>query len=273
MEIENAIVAVKEKFPFEGYISENPDAMFSVGKTVCRYLPVGASLFDFGSGPCDKTAVLSLLGYRCAAYDDLNDDWHGVGVNRKKIADFADGMGVDFMCGGDFLGKFKRDSFDMVMAHDVLEHLHDSPRLLLTDMLRMVKPEGFLFITVPNAVNIKKRLEVLLGRTNMERFESYYWYPGNFRGHVREYVKADLVSLCDFLGVDIVELHGVDHMLTRKLPTWVRPLYKMATAPFPGLKDSWLLVARKPKNWSPCTDISKDLLMKYLGYIPSKYND
>ena len=31
--------------------------------------------------------------------------------------------------------SFKRSSFDMVMLHDVIEHLHDSPRTLLDDLV------------------------------------------------------------------------------------------------------------------------------------------
>ena len=55
----------------------------------------------------------------------------------------------------------------MVMSHDVLEHLHHSPRDLLNDLCELIKPNALLFITVPNAVNIRKRIDVLRGKTNL----------------------------------------------------------------------------------------------------------
>jgi len=101
----------------------------------------------------------------------------------------------------------------MVMCHDVLEHLHDSPRELLNDLAELIKPTGLLFITVPNAVNIRKRISVLVGNTNHPRFDTYYWYPGPWRGHVREYVRKDLELLCQYLGFTIEQLNGCHHML------------------------------------------------------------
>src|SRR4030042_560440 len=72
-------------------------------------------------------------------------------------------LGIDFKLSNNGYILFEKSSFDMLMMHDVLEHLHDSPRDLLNDLLELVKPEGYLFITVPNAVNIKKRISVLFG--------------------------------------------------------------------------------------------------------------
>ena len=70
----------------------------------------------------------------------------------------------------------------MVMLNHVVEHLHDFPRDLLNDLLTLVKPSGLLFITVPNAGNVRKRLDLLRGKTNLPPYEGYYWYPGRWRG-------------------------------------------------------------------------------------------
>jgi SAM-dependent methyltransferase len=151
----------------------------------------------------------------------------------------------------------------MVMLHDVLEHLHGSPRDLLNDLLELTKPGGLLFVTVPNAANIKKRIELLFGRTNMHDFASYYWYPGPWRGHNREYVRNDLVELSACLDLDVLELRGCDHML-QKVPGVVRPAYLLATRFLQGWKDSWLLVARKRARWSPKRRLPQDELTRIL---------
>src|SRR5437660_12422941 len=91
--LENAILRLREGFPFPGYIEEESHGIRNVASTVMRYAGPGAHVLDFGSGPMDKTAALQLLGYRCSAIDDLQDFWHLAGDNRDKILRFAKTMG------------------------------------------------------------------------------------------------------------------------------------------------------------------------------------
>lgn len=264
MHIEQAVRRTIETFPFQSYMAEGKGAYYNIARTVQRYLEPGSAILDFGSGPADKTAVLQYLGFNCSAYDDLQDDWHKLPGNRQKILSFAEKCGINFCLAGQGMLPFSKNTFDMIMLNDVLEHLHDSPRDLLNDLLQFAKPDGLLFVTVPNAVNIRKRLDVLLGRTNLPPFECYYWYPGSWRGHIREYVKNDLVLLADYLSLEVLELRGCDHMLF-KVPRIIRPVYLFLTALFPGWKDSWLLVARKKQDWSVKKTLSQSELAAILG--------
>ena len=251
--IQAAFDDVVKAFPFDGYVSGTGiDAYRTIADVVCRYLDVGDTILDFGAGPCDTTALLQHLGYRCFACDDLSDDWHEIGQNRQKILKFAAEQGVLFehMKEPRLPASYATQSFDMAMLHAVIEHLHDSPRALLNDILQVVRSGGLLFITVPNAVNIRKRLDVLRGKTNLPRFDSYYWDPGPWRGHVREYVKGDLALLSEYLGLECLELRACDQMLA-VVPHGLKRIYILLTKLFPGWKDSWLLVARKPENWTP----------------------
>ncbi len=246
-----ALDMVRASFPFDGYIDLNMDGILSVARTVGSHIPAGSSVLDFGSGPCDKTAALQAMGYRCSACDDLAEGWHNEGDNREQILRFVRDSGIDFRTA--VPGKpppFEPESFDLVMANDVLEHLHDSPRELLLDLVSLLVPNGLLLITVPNAVSIRKRLAVLRGRTNLPDYYGFYWYEGPWRGHVREYTRGDLVALGGYLDLEIVELHGVHHML-RRLGSPARQIYVAACQIFDGWKDSWLMVARRPTNWVP----------------------
>jgi 2-polyprenyl-3-methyl-5-hydroxy-6-metoxy-1,4-benzoquinol methylase len=250
---EEAIRSVIKRFPFEGYINSETikqNAHMTIAKVALKYLRPECKLLDFGCGPCDKTAALQLLGFRCSGYDDLQDNWAKIPENMDKILAFVKESGIDFRLATDYRLPFEKNEFDMVALHDVLEHLHDSPRDLLNDLLETVKPEGLLFITVPNLVTIKRRIRVLFGGTNLPLFDNYYWYPGPWRGHVREYVRDDLVKLCKNLDLEILEIRGCDNYLW-KLPAPVRPLYLFVTGFFPGWKDTWLLVARKKPGWVP----------------------
>ena len=263
--IEDAIERVEGIFPFDGYIRRESRKYNVIAETVLRYLEPGSSILDFGCGPCDVTAVLQFLGFRCSSCDDLMDEWHGRSGNREKIKSFADKIGIDFRQTSDGTQKFEKNAYDMIMLNDVLEHLHDSPRDLLNDLLELAKPTGLLFVTVPNAVNVRKRAAVLLGRTNLPRFEGYYWYPGAWRGHVREYVRGDLVLLSSYLNLETLLLRGCDLMLEKFSVGMLRSAYVLATNAAPGLKDSWLLVAKKKRHWTPRKSLSVGALDRMLG--------
>jgi SAM-dependent methyltransferase len=166
-------------------------------------------------------------------------------------------LGIDFhLIDGGAL-PYQPESLDAVMMFDVIEHLHDSPRELLLGLLGLLKPSGCLMLTVPNAVNLRKRIHVAFGRTNYPPFEDYYWYPEHYRGHIREYTKDDLLKLSRYLDLEVLKLCGCDHML-QKIPRPAQPLYLALTSVFAGWKDTWMLVARKPLDWSPnktCTRV------------------
>ena len=254
MTFEEAYREVLRTFPFEGYIRDSYSARNSkktIVETVTSYIKPPARILDFGCGPCDKTAILQHMGYECFGHDDLSDHWHTVPGVQKKILHFAAQSGVEIRVASGEELPYPDGFFDMIMMHDVLEHLHDSPRVLLNRLLKLAKPEGFLFLSMPNAGNLRKRLSLLFGGTNLPCFDAYYWCPGPNRGHVREYVRSDLVQLADFLNLDTLKLAGCDRMLHR-LPLGLRIPFVIATYPFRDLKDTWLFVGRKPRGWEPC---------------------
>ena len=86
--VEEAISRVEKIFPFDPYMREKTESYENIAGVITRHLKSGGTILDFGSGPCDKTAILSFLGYSCFACDDLMDEWHKIDDNRKNIAIF-----------------------------------------------------------------------------------------------------------------------------------------------------------------------------------------
>lgn len=258
-ELERVSARVLERFPFRGYFDPALNGHHMIAETVARYLPPGSRILDFGAGAADKTAFLAALGYKCVAIDDLSDEWHKRGEARQQILDFAKDMGIDYRTGS--LTDIPEDEeFDMVMLHNVLEELHDSPRGLLIDLLKRVRDGGYLFTTAPNHVNLRKRIGVLRGKTNNPRYELYYWYPDSrWRGPVREYTEGDCTSLAKALGLELVELEGAHHMLQRVRPS-LRTAYLAVSRLMPSTRDTWAMVARKPAGWVPKPELSDDEL-------------
>lgn len=249
-DLPEAIARLRREFPFPGYVDGVVDAARTLAEVATRHLPRGARVLDFGCGPCDKTAVLQYLGFACTGCDDLQDNWHRAPGVEESILAFARASGVDFRKTDGGLPDLSPGAYDMVTVCDVIEHLHESPRGLLITLIQSLRPGGILVVTVPNAVNIRKRFAVFVGGTNLPPFDSFYWYPGTWRGHVREYVRDDLARLSRYLGLESLELRGVHHMLS-VLPRSLRTPFRLATLPFPGWRDSWLLVARRPADWAP----------------------
>lgn len=252
-EIIAAIDSTTAAFPLEGLevrTENQPLSLYNVAATVRRYLAKGGRVLDFGAGSCHKSAVLQSLGYCVSATDDLGDAQPG---EADLIMSFARRHGVDFtLATGSAcpsLSHYAESSFDMVMLHHVLEHWADSPRVLLEGLLSLCKPGGLLFVTVPNAGNIRKRIALLAGKTNLPPYDDFYWSDSPWRGHVREYVRGDLVLLSRYLDLEVLELIGIDDLIAvqRRHPAVVIP-YRLASSVFRGWKDTWQLVAAKRRE-------------------------
>jgi 2-polyprenyl-3-methyl-5-hydroxy-6-metoxy-1,4-benzoquinol methylase len=258
---------LNERFPFKNYINPaRKSGYFDMVKKVAKWSGTDVDVLDFGAGPCDKTALFAKSGMRVTAFDTLNDSWVKKDNNRQKILDFAAALGIDYL-----LPTMENDSpwnskkYDVIMSHDVLEHFHSSPRILLNRLLECLKPGGLLITTVPNAANLRKRLHLLVGKTNYNRYDYFYWYPGSWNGHVREYVSKDLELLNQYLKLEKVELSSY-HLQLDALPAVLRRPYIVASHLVPGVRDSWMLVSRKPENWTSQIEPSKQQIKDALGW-------
>jgi SAM-dependent methyltransferase len=244
------IEEVMRDFPFPGYMEPKWHAYDTIARNCLRLLPVGARILDFGAGPCEKAAILSRLGYQCTAVDDLEDDWHQIGDNRDRLFAFARSQRVKLFVANQVPAELERSSFDMVMLHDIIEHFANSPRTLLVNLIELLRPGGYLYITVPNAVNLRKRLLVLTGQTNYPRYPAYFWSGDTWRGHKREYVKHDLDQLCKYLGLQKILLKGQHHRL-RTIPARARWVYLHTVGLVDSLRDTLALIGQKQPDWKP----------------------
>ena len=90
---------------------------------------------------------------------------------------------------------FEDESFDVVVAGELLEHLRD-PRRVAADVRRVLRPGGTFVGSVPNAYRVKNRLRFLLGRK-----------PENDPTHLQMFAPADIRALLD--GFDEPRLHFI----------------------------------------------------------------
>jgi SAM-dependent methyltransferase len=158
--------------------------------------------------------IASELGLRVALVDDFGG---GGGVeipdrdaSLRRLDLFRQQFNIEIF-EQDLLRQplpFPDESIDAVTCFHSLEHWHHSPRRLFSQIRRVLRDGGYLFIATPNAVNLRKRISVLFGRTNHCPLSEWYDSDLEFRGHVREPVVRDLKDLVLWNGFRVVAVYG-----------------------------------------------------------------
>ncbi len=78
--------------------------------------------------------------------------------------------------------------FDLIICAEVIEHLYTSPNKLFKHLHNFLNNEGYLIVQTPNAVALRKRLYMLLGKNPFEIPRENLDNPG----HYREYTLKEL---------------------------------------------------------------------------------
>lgn len=276
--VQLAFEAVKNDFPFSGYMQAHCyHQILAMVKELRCLVPdfEGKKLLDVGSGPMDKTAVFQKLGFNCSAVDDLSDPWHRLPGNVEKIVDFSIRSGIRFhlQCSDNYAIPFPKASFDVVTSVAVIEHLHDSPRHILNTMGECLRDEGLLVAVMPNSVNFRKRLSVLVGKSNYNPVDEMFYSIGSYRGHVREYTLEEMRYICEQAGFEILVSKTFEHIAYSRLPFGVRHVYLGVCSLAPTLRSGLLIVAKKPKGWQPLAEDRERYFRGIAGALPSLFAD
>lgn len=107
---------------------------------------------------------------------------------------------------GDLEEKFPYEDgvFDVCVSGEILEHIVDT-NFFMREVRRVLKPNGHLVLSTPNAASLGRRLILLFGRNPY--FEAAFNFPPSASaGHVRYFVKGLLVSFLQDKGFEVIEL-------------------------------------------------------------------
>jgi hypothetical protein len=103
--LEKAWGVLDTLFPFNNYIREpRKQGYFEMVRKVVKWSSTDAKVLDFGAGPCDKTALFSMVGMQVTALDDMQDAWHKLIGNRERILAFAKSVGIEYVVSPDISG-------------------------------------------------------------------------------------------------------------------------------------------------------------------------
>lgn len=99
---------------------------------------------------------------------------------------------------------YEDDFFDVCVAGEVIEHIVDT-NIFIREIRRVLKQNGYLILSTPNAASLGRRILLLLGRNPY--FEAAFNFPPSASaGHVRYFVKGLLISFLQAKGFEVIEL-------------------------------------------------------------------
>ena len=202
---------------------------------VTRRLQPGDSVLDLGAAPFCTSQTYHNLGFKVTAADFRPSDW--LEVDRLPY----DTVEVD--CDGPAL-PFEDQSFSAVVFTEIFEHLHVNLNFTMKEILRVLKPNGFLYLTTPNLNGIRNMLRLLRrGRLTGDVYETWQAAEaGGFLGHVREYTAGELAIYLPRCGFGDVEVTTENVYQKQWLET---SFWKAATCLFPGGRETIVAVARR----------------------------
>jgi SAM-dependent methyltransferase len=103
---------------------------------------------------------------------------------------------------------FESNSFDVVVLCEVFEHLNFNPLPILSEINRVLKNNGYIYIGMPNLSNIRNRIKLLLGKSiHQNPIEDFFKQLDRNDNavagvHWREYTMAETVLLIENMGFE-----------------------------------------------------------------------
>jgi SAM-dependent methyltransferase len=178
-----------------------------------RYAPLaGKRILDVGCG----------LGMYVRAFRRFSDEVYGVDIDTEKVAEASQELPHIHAASAEAL-PFPDGFFDVVLSHEVLEHLGDDRRGV-EEASRVLKPGGRLVVFVPNRLWLFETHGIYWrGEYRFGNYPLVNWLPDRWRDrlapHVRAYTRRSLRAL--FVGLPLRVIHhgtiypGFDNVVAR----------------------------------------------------------
>jgi SAM-dependent methyltransferase len=171
----------------------------------------GGTLVDLGGYFGVMAHALTGLGYDA----HIVDSYGPIGGDHPGLATWWEQSGmtahdIDLQA-GDLKLPFDDDSVDLVTLLAVIEHFPNSPRLVLEEAGRILKPGGVFIVDTPNAGFFGTRVGFAMhGGGLWADVGELYHSDFPFHGHKRCYNRQELLQVLHWAGFASVEVSMFD---------------------------------------------------------------
>lgn len=188
-----------------------------------------------------------------------SDAWrlHGIEMDRANAERARQASGADVFIGDIMQAPFAENSFDVITAFDVIEHMYN-PQEFLRKVVYWLRPGGIFFARVPNIDSMESHL---FGR---------YWYGLELPRHLFHFSLRSMRQLADSVGVHDVRVSArssgshAGHSLRYVRASALRQI---------GIISTPMAKARRPSFlWRVVRKLFQLTFVKSLVWVASKTN-
>jgi 2-polyprenyl-3-methyl-5-hydroxy-6-metoxy-1,4-benzoquinol methylase len=145
--------------------------------------------------------------------------------------------------------NLKDKSFDVVVCLEVLEHIIDKPEHVFGELKRILKDDGYLFLSTPNIAQLFNRFMLLFGKQPQLYLSSLHKGYCGRRGHFREWTMDELTHILpEYFNIErclYIDSIGTEGMISQK------KAYRLLYYPYkalsrfkPSFRTTLLIIAR-----------------------------
>ena len=160
------------------------------------------NIIDVGCGMGEFADSLEALGHSVSRVDGAD---HCVAYNRKKHYCNCTNLESDAL-------PFADNTFDMAVSLDVIEHLWNTDHYL-SEIKRVVKPNGYIILSTPNYNYIRYRLLCVIGRFDQFTYNSRhkkFFTTNSFKRLLEDRIKiTNVVGTFAYMGTTQIS-HGLN---------------------------------------------------------------
>lgn len=208
---------------YERYRAEHHERLAIDLAMVQQQVPAPAAVLECGAVPLLMTAALHERGYQV----------RGVDLAPERFASAIEQLGLQVASCDierDAL-PFDTASFDLVLFHELFEHLRIDPLFTFEEVRRVLRPGGTLMLSTPNLRSLRGLRNLVVHQRGHASSGGIYAQYEKLRrighmGHVREYTPREIVEFLAASGLRTERLvfrggygRGIVGLVERMLPS------------------------------------------------------
>ena len=194
-----------------GYIRQSTGRYLASARLLEREAPRGAKVLEIGSDPYYLPLFLRQIR------PDLQwtgTNWGGTQLTEpqvgktidKKTGQSTEIAYVSYNVEGTTDGPLAKESYDVALYCEVLEHLFADPVQSLENLHGLLRPGGHLLLTTPNPARLYNLQRLVLRQSFYDPISGY----GPYGRHNREYAVGELRDLLENVGFDVVSATTIE---------------------------------------------------------------